>query len=99
MVSTDEELKLDGKIQVSPLGEEESKEYDLEAADKKQRQVQYISQFLSKDIGYTIQDVEFIQKENDAKAIGATAKVTQDAKNLGKKVDALMAHMIEQLDF
>ena len=58
-----------------------------------------MSKFLSKDLGYTIEDVEMIAAENDKKAIGCTEEVSEQASQLNKKVDALMARMIAMTDF
>lgn len=57
------------------LGEED-KNYDYAKADKKQKEVAYLSKFLSRDLGYTIEDVEQAQAENDKKAIGCSEEVT-----------------------
>ncbi len=45
----------------------------MKYSEKKQREVAYLSQFLEKDLGYTIKDVENIQEENQKKAVGASA--------------------------
>ena len=59
---------------VTQLSEEEMK-YDMKQADKKQREVAYLAQFLHKDISYSIKDVEKIQAGNDRKAKGASEQV------------------------
>ena len=46
--------------------EEEKKQADIEKNEKKQRELAYISQFLTEDIGFTHEDKEQLQEEVQA---------------------------------
>ena len=54
------------------VNELEEEKYEREKADKKQRELNFMTEFLLKNIDYTLHDTENAQKENNKKAIGAT---------------------------
>lgn len=76
---------------------DESEEYDLEEADKKQKIVAYLTKLLSKDLEYTMRDVERIQKRNDEKALGASEEVQRQADLYAERADSIMANLIKKL--
>ena len=82
-----------------PVSELEEDKYDLEKADKKQREVVYMTDFLDKDITYTLNDTVRAQETGNRKAIGATKEVSEHAKILDKKLDGMMANIIKMTNF
>ena len=89
-------------ISVAPtsVSEEDIKEYYLTRKEKeaKQRKLAYISQFLTDDIGYTIKDVEKMLDENQ-KVHRVSEEVEQTSHLLDKKMDAIMARLVQNTDF
>ena len=58
-----------------------------------------MAQFLHKDIGYSIRDVEKVMAVNDRKAKGASEEVKKQADLLNKKMDALQARIVQLNNF
>ena len=58
-----------------------------------------MAQFLHKDIGYSIRDVEKVMAVNDRKAKGASEEVKKQADVLNQKMDALQARIVQLNNF
>ena len=84
---------------VSEFDEDRYDEEKLRQADKKHKEVAFMTSFLEKDIAYTLKDVESSQNENAGKAGNATAEVEEHAANLNKKLDGMMANIIKLTNF
>ena len=94
----DEENK---KPNLLPVDELEEEKYDMVKAEKKQQEVRFLTDFLDKDITYTLKDAEQSQNECNQKIQESGSKLNQAENDLkahgdllNKKLDGMMAKMI-----
>ncbi len=66
----------------------------MDAADKKQKDVAFVANFVEKDIAYTIKDAEECKERNDKRVIGASKEMKKQKDLMDKNVDNLMAMVI-----
>lgn len=90
------DIKDTGQLSESETADET---YDMKAADKKQKEVAYLAQFMHKDLGYTLKDIEYIQKQCDKKAIGVSKEIKKQTDHMDQKVDSMMSKIINLIDF
>ena len=91
------------KPNLPSVDEDEEDKYDMEKAAKKQKEVAFVTDFINKDIQYTLIDLERQQKLSDEKAANASAEVdayTQvKASLMNQNIDDLMANVIKGTNY
>lgn len=87
------------KPNLPSVNEDEEDKYDMEKAAKKHKEVAFVTDFINKDIQYTLVDTERQQKRADVKAANASAEVNAYTALMDQRVDDLMANVIMGSNF
>lgn len=89
-----------GKPQIKAFGRlssEDTSSYDLAKSDQNQKEVEFLSNIMRKQIGYTLEDTTEIQEKSIKKARGASQEVTQKTLELEKRIDAIQQAFIRNM--